>query len=69
MASMCWMAGRIEAAVGYSKAGQMMLGSGGGEMPFGLEGWFGGRACCSASPNGGPSGAAPSSHAVRDTRH
>ena len=42
MASMCWMAGRTEAAVGYSKAGQMMLGSGGGEMPFGLEGWFGG---------------------------
>jgi predicted ATPase len=42
VASMCYTTGRIEAAVGYSKAGQMMLGSGGGEMPFGLEGWFGG---------------------------
>ena len=28
IASQCWMAGRIEAAVGYSEAGQMLLGSG-----------------------------------------
>ena len=65
MASQCWMAGRIEAAVGYSDAGQS-----------GYRQWratrcrSASRACSavrtwsSASPNGGSSGAAPSSHAV-----
>ena len=38
MASQCWMAGRIEAAVGYSDAGQMVLGSGRGEVPVRLRG-------------------------------
>src|SRR6185295_4109979 len=42
MASQCYMAGRIEAAVGYSKAGQTVLGNRRGEMPYGLEGWVGG---------------------------
>jgi len=42
MASQCYMAGRIEAAVGYSKAGQTVLCNRRGEMPFGLEGWVGG---------------------------
>ena len=32
------MAGRIQAAVGYSDAGQMVIGSGSGEVPFDLEG-------------------------------
>ena len=41
MASQCYMAGRIEAAVGYSDAGQRVLGSGRGEVPFGLEGLLG----------------------------
>jgi tetratricopeptide (TPR) repeat protein len=43
MASQCWMAGRrIEEALRYSDAGQLVLGSGRGEVPFGLEGWLGG---------------------------
>ena len=36
------MAGRIEAAVGYSDAGQEVIGSGRAEVPFGLEGVLGG---------------------------
>ena len=35
-------AGRIEAAVGYSDAGQMVVGSDRDEVPFGIEGWLGG---------------------------
>ena len=42
MASQCWMAGRIEAAVGYSDAGQTVIGSGRDEVPFGVEGLLGG---------------------------
>ena len=42
MASQCYMAGRIEAAVRYSDAGQTVLGNGRGEVPYGLEGWLGG---------------------------
>ena len=41
MASQCWMAGRIEAAVGYSDAGQLVIGSGRDEVPFGIEGVLG----------------------------
>jgi predicted ATPase len=41
VASQCWMAGRrIEEALRYSDAGQIVLSNGGGEVPFGLEGWF-----------------------------
>jgi predicted ATPase len=42
MASLCWMPGRIEQAVGYANAGQIVLDSGCGEVPFGLAGWLGG---------------------------
>ena len=43
MASMCIFVGRIEAAVGYSDAGQIVLGSGRDyELPFGGEGVLGG---------------------------
>jgi predicted ATPase/class 3 adenylate cyclase len=43
MASMCFFVGRIEAAVGYSDAGQTLLGSGRDyELPFGGEGVLGG---------------------------
>ena len=42
MASQCYMAGRIEAAVGYSDAGQTVLGNGRDEVPYGIEGWLGG---------------------------
>jgi predicted ATPase len=40
LASQCYWTGRIEEAVGYAEAGQMVIGSG-GEVPFGLEGAFG----------------------------
>ena len=42
MASQCYIVGRIEEAVGYSDAGQTVIGSGRDEVPFGLEGWLGG---------------------------
>jgi predicted ATPase len=38
IASQCYMAGRIEAAVGYSDAAQEVIGSGRAVVPFGLEG-------------------------------
>ena len=41
-ASQCWMAGRIEAAVGYSDAGQTLIASGRNELQFGTEGVLGG---------------------------
>ena len=42
MASLCYMIGRIEEAVGYGDAAQTVLGSGRGEVPFGVEGLLGG---------------------------
>ncbi len=42
IASQCFRAGRIEAAVGYSDAGQIVLDRGGGEaLPDGIEGMLG----------------------------
>jgi tetratricopeptide (TPR) repeat protein len=41
MASVCWNAGRIEAAVGYSDAAQRVIASGRHEVPFGIEGVLG----------------------------
>jgi hypothetical protein len=42
MASQCWNAGRIQAAVGYADAGQTVIGSGRHEeVPFGFEGTLG----------------------------
>ncbi|MGX9790513.1 ATP-binding protein [Mycobacterium sp. MMS18-G62] len=41
MASQCWMPGRIEEAVRYSDAGQAVIGSGSGAVPYGTEGWLG----------------------------
>jgi hypothetical protein len=40
-ASLCWMPGRIEEAVGIADAGQTVIGSG-GEVPSGAEGVLGG---------------------------
>jgi hypothetical protein len=37
IASQCFLAGRVEAAVGYSDAAQRLIGSGRAEVPFGLE--------------------------------
>jgi predicted ATPase/class 3 adenylate cyclase len=42
MASMCWMVGRVEEAVGYSDAGQGVLLSGCNAVPSGFESWLGG---------------------------
>ena len=42
IASLCWTVGRIEAAVGYSDAGQTVVGNDRDEVPFGIEGVLGG---------------------------
>ncbi len=41
IASSCWAAGRVEAAVHYADDGQMVFGSGRHEVPFGTEGLLG----------------------------
>jgi tetratricopeptide (TPR) repeat protein len=40
-ASLCWITGRIEEAVGYSDAGQTVIGTGRHEVPSGTEGVLG----------------------------
>jgi predicted ATPase len=43
MASLCWVPGRIEAAVRYTDAGQLVIGSGRHEeVPYGIEGLLAG---------------------------
>ncbi len=39
--SQCWMFGRFEAAAGYADDAQSVIGSGRGEVSFGLEGALG----------------------------
>ena len=41
IASLYWVVGRIEAAVGYSDAGQTVIGNDGDEVPYGIQGWLG----------------------------
>ena len=41
IASQCFMTGRIEAAVGYSDAGQIVLGRSREALPYGIEAWLG----------------------------
>jgi len=42
MASQCYLAGRIEAAVRYSDAGEtVVIGSGSDEVPYGMQGLLG----------------------------
>jgi predicted ATPase/class 3 adenylate cyclase len=41
IASQCYTTGRIEAAVGYSVAGQIVLGSSREALPYGIEAWLG----------------------------
>jgi predicted ATPase/class 3 adenylate cyclase len=41
IASRCYATGRIEAAVGYSDAGQIVLGRSRDAVPYGVEAWFG----------------------------
>ncbi|OBJ22968.1 ATP-binding protein [Mycobacterium colombiense] len=51
MASSCWWQGRIEAAVGYSDNGRVVIGSGRhDEVPFGLEGALGAAYLHSGQP-------------------
>ena len=50
MAAQCYMAGRIEAAVGYSDAAQTVLGNDCDEPPYGAEGWVGGAYLASGQP-------------------
>ena len=40
MASQCYLAGRIDTAVGYSEASQAATGSTREDVPFGAEGWL-----------------------------
>ena len=42
MASLCYVAGRPEAAFRYGDAAQTVLGNGRDELPYGIEGWVGG---------------------------
>jgi predicted ATPase len=41
IASQCWMTGRIEAAVGYCDAGQIVVGRSREALPYGIEAWLG----------------------------
>ena len=41
IASLCYTTGRIEAAVGYSDAGQIVLGRSREALPYGIEAWLG----------------------------
>jgi tetratricopeptide (TPR) repeat protein len=41
MASLCYATGRIEAAVGYADAGQIVLGRSREALPYGIEAWLG----------------------------
>jgi hypothetical protein len=41
LASQCFMVGRFEEAVGYADAGQTVIATGGGDVPFGLEATLG----------------------------
>jgi tetratricopeptide (TPR) repeat protein len=41
MASLCWLAGRIDESLRYCDAGRLTIGGGSEEVPLGLEGWLG----------------------------
>ena len=41
IALLCYTTGRIEAAVGYSEAGQIVVGSGRDALPYGIQGGLG----------------------------
>jgi len=41
MASMCYTSGRIEAAIRYSEAGQIVVGRSRDALPYGIEAWLG----------------------------
>ena len=70
IASQCYMAGRIEAAVRYSDAGQTVSAAATDEVLYGLEGWLGGAYTCHrpARPRGRVV-SRPNSHAVATPIH
>ena len=51
IASLCWMPGRIEAAVGYSEAGQIVLGKTRDELPYGIEACLAARILAIGQPD------------------
>ena len=51
IASMCWVVGRIEAAVGYSDAGQTVVAKDCAGVPFGIHGWLGGAYSYTGRPD------------------
>ena len=69
MASQCYMAGRIEAAVGYSEAGQTVSAVAAARCRSASRACLAVHTCTSASPNGLSSGAAPNSRAVVTPTH
>jgi len=50
IASLCCLAGRVDAAVRYSEAGQTVIAAGGHEVPFGAEGLLGGTYMLNGQP-------------------
>ena len=50
IASQCWLAGRVEAAVHYADDGQLVIGSGRHEVPFGTEGLLGNAYIAAGQP-------------------
>jgi predicted ATPase/class 3 adenylate cyclase len=50
IASLCCLAGRVDAAVRYSEAGRTVLTTGGHEVPFGAEGLLGGTYMLNGQP-------------------
>jgi predicted ATPase len=51
IASLCYLAGRIEVSVGYCDAGQKAMRAGGGDVPFGLEAFLGGAYLAIGQPH------------------
>ena len=62
IASLCYLTGRIEAAVGYADAGQIVLGRSRDALPCGTEALLGPVYLAIGQPELWPNCAAPSSH-------
>ena len=62
MASLCWMAGRIDDGVRYGDAAQTIHDTSRHAPPYGVAGGSEPHTWPSASPNGGPRRAVPSLH-------
>ena len=69
MASYCWWPGRIEAAVRYADAAQLVMGSGRDQVPFGAAGLAGSAYVTIGQPERWVEWCAPCSHAVPTLIH